>query len=219
MKSYYTKIGLAVVAVAFFATAVFAVPAWSMSESRPCIMTEDETGCDPEDETDPRKVRDANDLAEQFREQARERMEALRAKGKEHSQEVRQKSCEVRKAGLERRLNRKVASAQKHQGVFDKIYARVVSFHDTKNLNTANYDELKAKVDTAQTNASTQILALQGLDISVDCTQSNVADQLSAFKQSLGETRDALKAYRSALVEFIKAVHQSAESSSNAESQ
>lgn len=151
----------------------------------------------------------ARELMEKFKLQGRERSQALRANAVERTHEQRQKSCEARKEGLVRRMDRAVTQAEKHKAVFDKIYTRVMKFHDDKNLTTPNYDELLAKVNSAQSDAADGVAALSSLNIEIDCTQDNVADGVSSFKEALGDTRDSLKAYRKAIVELIKAVHQS----------
>lgn len=149
---------------------------------------------------------EASDLVEQFREQAKEKTQEARDKAKEHTQAEREKSCTARKTALTKRMNNTVAQAQRHKQVFDKIYARVKEFHDTKQLNITNYDSLTANVDKAQTDAEANITALSSLDVSVDCSSQTVAASVGAFQQAVKNTRDSLKAYRSALVELIKAL-------------
>lgn len=111
---------------------------------------------------------------------------------------------------MTRKLNKKVADAEKHKAVFDKIYTRVKTFHDTKGLTTPNYDALVAKVDVAQADAATSIAALKALDVTVDCTQVDaVATKVTAFRDALKETRDSLKSYRAAIKDLIVAVKNS----------
>jgi hypothetical protein len=99
-----------------------------------------------------------------------------------------------------------VRQAQNHKAVFDKIYTRVKTFHDTKNLDVPNYDTLVANVDTAQADAAASITALQQLDVSVDCTSQTVADSVSTFQQAVKNTRDSLKAYRASITDLITAL-------------
>jgi hypothetical protein len=148
-------------------------------------------------------------LREQFKEDAKTKIQAerkLQAKAK--TQEQRQKSCEARKANLTKRMNNSVTAAQRHKDVFDKFYVKVKNFYVTKKLNVANYDELTANVDKAQQDAVDQIAALKGLDVAVDCTQSDsLATNLKAFQTAVGSTRDSLKAYRKSLVALITQIH------------
>jgi len=153
------------------------------------------------------------ELIKKLREQAHARNQAARANAEVHTQEVRQKSCEARKAGLTKRMNNAVRHAEKHKAVFDKIFLRVKQFYLDKNLSADNYDQLVANVDAAHDDLETKISVLKSLNVAVDCTSENIADAVGAFKDSVGDVRDSLKAYRKAIVELIKAVHQSAENS------
>jgi hypothetical protein len=157
----------------------------------------------------------ANSLAEQFKLQAKTDLAAKKAQVKLRTQEQRQKSCEARKTNLTTRMANAVTHAQNHKAVFDKIYARAKTFHDTKNLTTANYDTLVANADKAQADAAASITALRQLDVSVDCASQTVADSVSAFQQSVKDTRDSLNTYRKSIVELIKALKGSSTSTDN----
>lgn len=163
----------------------------------------------------------SHDLMELFRQKGKEHVLAQRQeRGKARSLEVRQKACEARKAGLTRRMDNAVTAAQRHKGVFDKIYAKVKDFHDAKSLNTPNYDTLVASVDTAQSDADAEIAALKALDITVDCTQvDSLTNSVSAFREAVRSTRDSLKDYRKTIVSLITALHDSAETSSTTNSE
>jgi Skp family chaperone for outer membrane proteins len=126
---------------------------------------------------------------------------------KKHTEQERKKSCEARSAELTKKLNKKVADAEKHKAVFDKIYTRVKTFHDDKKLDTVNYDALVAKADAAQADAAASIATLKSFDTSVDCTQVDaVATKVAAFRDALKSTRTSLKAYRSSIKDLIVAV-------------
>jgi lysyl-tRNA synthetase class II len=152
-----------------------------------------------------------NDRAKTFMQQFKQEGQAdvqSQSKVKMHTQQMRQKSCEARKASLTKRMTNSVAAATRHKQVFDNIYTKVQTFYTTKNLNVANYADLKAKVDAAQADAAAKIDALKSLDITVDCTQTDsLASNLSAFKTAVGSTRDSIKAYRTSLVALITAIH------------
>jgi chromosome segregation ATPase len=149
---------------------------------------------------------DSGKLAEQFKEQAKEKQEKAKANHQEKSQAQRAKSCEARKTNLAKRMTRAEAQAKKHKAVFDKIYTRVKDFYTTKQLNVANYADLTAKVDTASAAAQTNIDALASLDVNVDCTSQTVSASVSAFQAAVKSTRDSLKAYRTSITDLITAV-------------
>lgn len=148
----------------------------------------------------------ASSLAEQFRDVAKSDLAAKKAQVKEQTEQHRQMACEARKTNLTKRMANAVTQANKHKAVFDKIYTRVKTFHDTKNLNVPNYDTLVANVDSAQADAAASITALQQLDVSVDCTSQTVADSVSAFQQAVKNTRDSLKVYRASITDLITAL-------------
>lgn len=145
-------------------------------------------------------------LAAQFRELAQQKVQQAKLNHQEQTQAQRQKVCENRKANLARRMSNAVTVAERHQANIDRIYSKVKDFYTAKQLNVPNYTDLTAQVDTAQTNSQTAINALKALDVNVDCTSQTVADSVAAFQQAVQATRDALKAYRSALVNLITAL-------------
>ena len=207
MDRYKKKLTVGLVALVF---------AGAIGISLPVFAHEDD-GTTSNDSSGTSSDGRVHELMDKFKQRGHEQSQALRANAVERTHEQRQKSCEARKAGLERRMDRAVTQAEKHKAVFDKIYARVMQFYIDKNLNTPNYSELLATVDTAQSEATALIATLSELNIDVDCTQDDVADGVSTFKEALRDTRDSLKAYRKSIVELIKAVHQSVTESSDSD--
>lgn len=145
-------------------------------------------------------------LREQFRALAQQDLATKKAQVKQQTQADRQKVCEARKTALTARMNLVVKEAQAHKTYFDNVYTKVKAYHDTKKLTVVNYDSLVATVDTDQSNAATSISALQGLDVSVDCTSQTVADSIGTFQQAVKATRDALKTYRTDIIAVITAL-------------
>ncbi len=163
----------------------------------------------------------ANQLSQQFKQQAKEKLQTARTNAKEQTEAHRQKSCEARKANLTKRMNNAVQHSTNHKAVFDKIYTRVKQFYTDKQLNVTNYDQLTANVDTAQSKAADSITALKALNVNVDCSSQTVADSVSTFQQAVASTRDSLKAYRKSIVTLItalKGASTSASSSSGSDS-
>jgi hypothetical protein len=165
-----------------------------------------------ETETEPateQEVHKSETLREQFKQTAKAQVQTkAEDKSKTHTAEQRQKACTARKANLTNRMNNAVAAAQRHKDNFDKIYAKVKTFHDSKNLNTPNYDALVAAADAAGSDSVSKIAALKALDITVDCTQTDsLATNISAFQTAVKSTRDSLKDYRKAIVSLITALH------------
>ena len=129
----------------------------------------------------------------------------------QQQQEKRQEICEKRLGLIETKISGFADRATRLQGVIDKIYLRVQGFYDSGQLTVSNYDELNAAVESAQLNASTEIAALTELSTDdIDCTDPNVSVKVASFKDGLGDARDALKAYRKALVELISSLRAAA---------
>jgi chromosome segregation ATPase len=184
------------------------VPGSSDSSHDSEVSSTSSTSTESENEVE-HETEHSQSLRDQFRTQAQTKVQAEhKDKAQTKTKEQKQKSCEARKTNLTKRMNNAVTAAQRHKAVFDKIYTRVQKFHDTKNLDVANYDTLKAAADTAQLDAADHIAALQSLDVTVDCTQTDsLATNISAFQASLKSTRDSLKSYRKSLVSLITALH------------
>jgi hypothetical protein len=159
----------------------------------------------------------AHDLMEQFKQQGQAKVQAeIKDKASTRTAQQRQQSCEARKTALTKRMANAVTAAQRHKDTFDSIYTKVKAFHDSKNLNVANYDNLVAAVDSAQADATAKIGALKSLDVTVDCTQVNsVTTNVSAFREAVSSSRDSLKAYRKALVALVTALHGASTSTTN----
>ena len=145
-------------------------------------------------------------LAQEFRQEAKDKLEAAQAKHQEHTQQQRQQACTARKANLTKRMANAVSQAKRHKEVMDNFYTKVKNFYTKKNLNVSNYSDLTAAADTAQSNAQTSIDALSVLDVNVDCTSQTVAASVSAFQTAVKSTRDSLKDYRKSLVSLVTAI-------------
>jgi hypothetical protein len=183
-----------------------AVEAASTTDSSSNTGTETETEVETHGQT----------LAQQFREQAKANITAVKS---QHTQEQKQKSCEARQAGLTKRMANAVKAAQNLKGVIDDKYTRVQDFYTSKNLNVTDYQTLKDAVDTAQAAAADSISALQATNTTIDCASGNAAETVSAFRAAVGNTRDSLKAYRKALVALITQIHGASTSAENSAAQ
>jgi hypothetical protein len=142
-------------------------------------------------------------LTEQFREVAKQKVQQAKQNHKKQTEAQREKVCDAREANLTKRMSRSVTVANQYKDNIDRIYGKVKDFYTTKQLNVANYDELTANVDTAQSAAADSISALKSLDVSVDCASQTVADSVASFREAVTGSRDSLKTYRQALVDLI----------------
>lgn len=146
---------------------------------------------------------DSSNNSGSLRKQAKQLLETKRKSGKEHSREQRQKACEQRQKSIDKRTTNFAAAAERHLGVFDKIFTRVQAFHDAKNLDVADYDTLVAAVTAKQAAAQTAVDELKALDVDLDCTQSDPASTVAEIKTAVAGARKALKEYRTSIKDLV----------------
>ncbi len=200
MKIAVQRISL--VALPLVIALVLAMPVNAMSETEPSEGTSDKPAVQVK--KTPEEIQ--KKIAE-LRAKSKQKIMEAKSSAKEKPIEARAKACEARAQNLEKRQSQMVVVAEKHKGVFDKIFARAQSFHDTKKLDAEDYDALVAKAADAQTKAADAIVALKGLETDVDCTQvDSLITNLTAFKEGVIEARDSLKEYRMAIKDVLKAL-------------
>ncbi len=151
----------------------------------------------------PESVRDK---ISEFREKAKEELATQRDDHQKTTEEHRQKACEARAANLNRRASNYAAAAARHLAVFDGIFAKVQAFYTNKGLNVTGYDALVATAKDKQAAAQAAVDVLKGLDVNIDCTQSDPAQTVQALKTAVKNAREALQAYRSAIKDVIVAI-------------
>lgn len=154
-------------------------------------------------------------LTDNLRLAGKQKAEQARQNHNEQSEAQRQKVCQARSKSLDHRMATAVKVASQHKTNIDRIYEKVKAFHDSKQLDISNYNDLTAAVDTEADRAQVAIDALQNLDVSVDCASRTVADSVASFREAVSSTRDSLKAYRQALVDLITSLKGASTSTSN----
>jgi 3-methyladenine DNA glycosylase/8-oxoguanine DNA glycosylase len=137
-----------------------------------------------------------------------DRKQQVQQKVAEKKTEHQQKVCENRKKGLTVRSARIVANSKRIDEKITDIYKKVDNYKTTNNLTVDNYDALTSAVTTAQTNAATAISDLEKVVPSTDCTSTTNTNSTdaAAFKTAAKNTRDSLKAYRTAVKNLLVAV-------------
>ncbi len=118
----------------------------------------------------------------------------------------RQKKCEDHKHGLNTKFSRISTNSQKIQDHIDSVFAKAQAYQQAKNLQPENYDALVAAATSAQTASAASIATLKTLTPTIDCTGTNTASDVAAFKAAAADTRAKLKAYRSAVKDVLKAL-------------
>jgi hypothetical protein len=170
--------------------------------------TESVTPTSTDDETENHTIAaaDSSHQSGKLREKSSQLLTDLRHKGKEHSEDARQKACVQRQNSINHRATAYANAAQKHLAAFNQILTKVQAFHDKKQLNVTNYDALVAAATAKQVAAQSAADALKALDVQVDCTQSDPAATVATMKAAVKDARTALKEYRTAIKNLVVAL-------------
>lgn len=155
----------------------------------------------------------------------RERVDEIRDTKREEIQEkvaqrqaqIKASVCERRQEQLQRRIFQLASQSNRLLGVIDSTYERVDTFYETNQLTVQNYDVLSERVQAAQEEAYGAVESVASYEFDFDCEDTSAGDQTYAFRLSVGEARDSLKAYRAELVALISSMRSAAadESSEN----
>lgn len=129
---------------------------------------------------------------------------------KEHvskkTDDERKNICENRKQGLATKFTRISAAAQTTHSRIDDILAKAEAYQQTNNLSIENYDSLVAAAHAAGTTSSSSVASLKAVTPTIDCSSSTVANDIATYKAAAQQTRDDLKAYRTAVKAVLKAL-------------
>jgi hypothetical protein len=123
---------------------------------------------------------------------------------------AKKRACENHQATISRLMN---VMDKRRQNAFDnitKVSEKVQAFYTEKRLSVANYDDLVAAVSAAQTAAHTAMIAQQAIP-SLDCSGDHPRADVADFKEKRAGSIDAMKAYRDAVKNLVKAVKTAAD--------
>ncbi len=144
-----------------------------------------------------------------------EKVEAVKTEAKERLEDAKKRACENHQTTINRLMD---VMDKRRENAFDritKISDAVQAFYVKKQLTVANYDDLVAAIAAAKTAAQTATasqLAIPALNCSGDHPRADVAD----FKEKRAGSIDAMRAYRDAVKELVKAVKTAAEAAKDA---
>lgn len=224
------KYTLKTVMLSIFALSLLVAPSavWAR-EDMPAGSPEREvrtanTPTNPSSSTPPAK--DSSDRQKRFEAQLRneleqkqkERTEAgQQTKGLDAQEKKAEKLDEAKKKACENNINTinrlKERMDQRRQNVLNritKISEATQTFYTEKQLVVTNYDELVAKVAAAKVVAESAVQSQQQIP-SLDCNGDHPRAEVSAYKERHSTAIDAIKAYRDAVKELVRAVKAAAE--------
>jgi hypothetical protein len=130
----------------------------------------------------------------------------LRKEHKTQSAEARQKKCQSRKQGLNTKFNRMVTNSQRAQDRITGVLDKAMAYQKDNNLQVNDFDTLAGKANAAAAVSADSITALKAVKPTLDCNNASVAQDVATFKTAAQDTRDKLKAYRSAVKDLLKAL-------------
>lgn len=192
-----------------------AVPAFAQNDNAPDrpVSSQDSGGGTSGNAGDaPARARDIAD-------RARDRSMQIRNQAQARTAQLRTDVCERKEQQLNQLMPGMSRRATALLTAMDAVYGRVQQFYETGQLTVDNYDELKAGVDTAQTEAAAAVQTLQDYEFDLNCDDRQAGGDLDSFRLSAGEAKESLKAYRAELVNLISAMRAAAASTDTAEEQ
>ncbi len=115
------------------------------------------------------------------------------------------KVCQQREKRISTIITNSTKRTQNQLEVFTKIAVRVETFYQTKGKTVANYDELVAKVNTAQAKAEADLATLKTIT-TLDCEGDDPKGEVDTFRATLKQLQQDLKDYRTAVKDLIVGV-------------
>lgn len=139
-----------------------------------------------------------------------ERVQKIRLEAETRRTQVRKDICERRQTQIQAIMPKLATSVTTLLAVMNRIYDRIQNFYASSKLTVSNYNELKAKVDEAKANAEDAAAAVTDFSFVLDCNNPSVGQQLDGYRSVIKEAKAALKEYRAALVNLIRALRAAA---------
>jgi len=155
--------------------------------------------------------------ANEAREKAEDRVDKLKQKTEERKLVIKQEVCQRKQDKLQKVVPRLANGATSVKSSIDKVYERVAGFYEKGQLTVSNYDELDANVAAAKADAEVSLEAIASYNLEVDCENPNLGQQLDAYRSTIKDAKESLKAYRKALVELISSMRAAAADKSTTE--
>lgn len=138
-------------------------------------------------------------------EQKSDRTIAIKERIRGRLDENRKRVCELRSDKIKGIMSRAANQGQRHMQVFTKIYERVVTFYNNKNLEVENYDQLVADVNSKK-SAADQAIEFLKANTDFDCNSDDPIGRVEEFRAKLKAMHQALKGYRTSIKNLIVAV-------------
>lgn len=140
------------------------------------------------------------------RQKAQSKVQLLRSeRNVRTTDEQRQKVCENRKNGLQTKFTSIATNAERYQSKIDEIYAKAQAYQAAYNLPTADTTSSTVlTIEKTKAAATISVAALRtATPTSIDCKNTNVATDVTEFKDLAAQTRNDLKTYKMAVKDLL----------------
>lgn len=156
--------------------------------------------------------------AQEIKLQNQEKAKELKEQYDQKRQEVRKQLCEKKSEQLGDIVQKRAQSAKGFYERFSSFNDKVDRFIEAKSLEVENYTELVTAVEDAAVNAEEAIASLEGLQFEVNCEDVDLTTQnTQSYRDAVAAARVALKDYKTALVNYLRAVVTSYNASQNSD--
>lgn len=169
-------------------------------------------------ETEQKSREELKAAAEKRMAEARARAAELKAKQEENKtkrqeaakklEETKLRICEKRQTVITGVMSRMNSRGQKQLDLITAVSTKVQAFKNSKNITVENYDTLLAAVESSKTTAQAAVDAVKNTQVEFKCDGSDPKGVASSFKETVKAQNEALKDYRDAVKDLIKAVRQ-----------
>lgn len=168
----------------------------------------------PSESPRPERVRQLEDQLkdrlEKQQEQIQSKLDDKKAELEQKLDDGKKKACENHVSTINKLMTVMDQRRTNALGQITKIANAVEAFKVKKNLDVANYTDLVAKVDAAKAVAESAVQAQQQIP-SLDCSGEHPRADVADFKDKRSASTNAVKAYRDAVKDLVKAVKAAAE--------
>lgn len=152
-----------------------------------------------------RRMAEAKAKAAQIKAKAEEN-KAKREAAKAKLDLAKQRICERRQTIITNVMSRMNSRGQKQLDLITAVSTKVQEFKNSKDLTVENYDTLLAAVESSKVTAQTAVDTVKSTQIEFKCDGTDPKGVASSFKEAVKSQNEALKAYRDAVKDLIKAI-------------
>lgn len=175
------------------------------SSSQPGIASDAEKSREELKAEAERRMAEAKAKAAQIKARAEEN-KAKREAAKAKLDVAKQRICEKRQTVITNVMSRMNNRGQKHLDLITAVSTKVQEFKNSKDLTVEDYDTLLAAVESSKAAAQTAVDTVKNTQVEFKCDGTDPKGVASSFKEAVKSQNEALKAYRDAVKDLIKAI-------------